>query len=67
MPLYERRKNGKVVERVQTVPRSYEDTRIGLIIGDGGKIDDRPGESWHVVDETKPAPAAKPEGNTSGG
>ena len=60
MPLYERRKNGKPVERVRAVARGFEDTRLGLLAADRKGAD-----GWHLVDETQ---AAKPtEGADSKG
>jgi hypothetical protein len=65
MSLYERRKGGKTVERVQTVPRKFEDTRLGLMAMEREKAKDPDG--WYLVDETKPAPAAKPAQDNAGG
>lgn len=59
MPLYERRKNGKPVERVRAVARGFEDTRLGLLAADRKGPD-----GWHLVDETKPAPT--PEADSKG-
>lgn len=53
MPLYEHRKDGRVRERVQTVPRSFEDTRLGLLVDAREKAKQTDG--WHLVDETPPA------------
>lgn len=53
MPLYELRQGGRVRERVRTVPRRFEDTRLGLMAADT-----KPGaDGWHLVDEAATAPA----------
>lgn len=68
MPLYERRKGGRAIERVRTVARSFEDTRLGLLAG--AREEKKSADGWHVVDETRPAAPAptdeKPKGTTGG-
>ncbi|GAA1455455.1 hypothetical protein [Nocardiopsis tropica] len=59
MPLYERREGGRAVERVRTVPGSFEDTRLGLLHQD--REEHKRADGWHLVDETPaPGPAAAP-------
>ncbi|WP_435109927.1 hypothetical protein [Nocardiopsis synnemataformans] len=67
MPLYEHRKGGRAVERVQTVRGSFEDTRLGLLHQD--REEHKRADGWHLV-EAPPATAPaddKPKGDNGGG
>ncbi|MFY7069587.1 hypothetical protein ACOQFV_27330 [Nocardiopsis changdeensis] len=66
MAFYEHRKGGQVVERVRTVPKSLEDTRIGLQAMAREKA--READGWYLVEEPAAlAPADEQPEDTNGG
>lgn len=65
MSTFERVVDGKVVERVNTVPNSHEDNRLGLAAIEG-KGDWRVAETPDAVDKAAASTTAGDENRTDG-